>query len=103
MKTDIRCVLNPERDFLLRHIRSDKTIVGADNVYLIDEDGNRYLDFLAQYGAVPFGHTPAPLWEAIAGFKNMPSMVQPLYTPASKALAKRLLALASRDLEHVVF
>jgi 4-aminobutyrate aminotransferase-like enzyme len=51
--------LNPQRRFLLEHIGFDKTIVRAEGHHLIDQQGNRYLDALAQYGAVPFGHNPA--------------------------------------------
>lgn len=93
MKHSEPCHLNPDRDFLLRHIRFDKTMVRGDGVFLYDEQGDEYLDFLAQYGAVPFGHSPAESWAALAGGVGQPSMVQPFYTAAAKDLARELVAL----------
>ena len=93
MKHSEPCHLNPDRDFLLRHIQFDKTMVRGDGVFLYDEQGNEYLDFLAQYGAVPFGHNPAESWAAMAGGFGQPSMVQPFYTAAAKELARELVSL----------
>ncbi|WP_432719543.1 aminotransferase class III-fold pyridoxal phosphate-dependent enzyme [Jeongeupia wiesaeckerbachi] len=87
------CYLNPDRDYLLRHVQLNKTMVRGDGVYLYDDAGNQYLDFLAQYGAVPFGHNPDHAWDALCAGRGEPSMVQPFYTPAAKALAQELVSL----------
>ncbi|TKC87783.1 aminotransferase class III-fold pyridoxal phosphate-dependent enzyme [Trinickia terrae] len=87
------CYLNPERDFLLRHARFNKTIVKADGVFVYDEKGNKYLDFLAQYGAVPFGHNPSDIWDALRNQGDVPSMVQPFYSRGARDLAKALVLL----------
>lgn len=77
--------LNPERNFLLKHIGFDKKIVKAQGSYYFDEDGKSYLNFLAQYGAVPFGHNPSELWDCIHhhGRQQRPSFMQPLVSPAA--------------------
>lgn len=93
MKKNGLCNLNPERAFLLKHIQFDKTMVKGDGVYLYDEQNNQYLDFLAQYGAVPFGHDPQDLRQAIANCAGEPSMVQPFYTQGAKDLARELVNL----------
>ena len=80
--------LNPDRRFLLEQIQFDKTVRRARGHYLYDERGNAYLDFLAQYGAVPFGHNASLLWEAIDRVRrnDEPALVQPLISPAAEAL-----------------
>ena len=97
--------LNPERRFLLEHIGFDKRIVRAHGHYYYDDEGRSYLDFLAQYGAVPFGHNPEALWERIYahGRTQQPSFVQPLVSPAAEALAARLVELAPGNMAHVSF
>lgn len=88
--------INPDREFLLSHIKFDKKIIRAQGHYVYDEEGTAYLDFLAQYGAMPFGHNPSFLWDAIAKVRsrNEPSLVQPLISPAAEILAKELLEVS---------
>lgn len=93
MKSPLRCHLNPERAFLLKHIQFDKTMIKGDGVYLYDEQSTPYLDFLAQYGAVPFGHDPKEIRQAIIDCDGEPSMVQPFYTRGAIDLAKVLVEL----------
>jgi acetylornithine/succinyldiaminopimelate/putrescine aminotransferase len=97
--------LNPDRNFLLAHIGFDKKIVRAEGHYLFDSEGNRYLDCLAQYGALPFGHNPAFLWAALdkARSAHEPSMVQPLIAPAADELASRLVEISPCDEGYVTF
>jgi len=93
MKRNDECYLNPERDFLLRHVHFNKTMVKAEGVHIYDEEGNKYLDFLAQYGAVPFGHSPSDIWKALEKNEHVPAMVQPFYTRSAQDLAKTLVSL----------
>jgi acetylornithine/succinyldiaminopimelate/putrescine aminotransferase len=97
--------LNPDRRFLLAHIQFDKPIVRARGHYLHDADGNTYLDFLAQYGAVPFGHNPCVLWDAVLGARanDEPSLVQPLISPAAETLAAKLVAVSPCGPGYVTF
>ena len=97
--------LNPDRRFLLAHIQFDKPIVRASGHYLYDAHGNAYLDFLAQYGAIPFGHNPAVLWDALTRVRihQEPSLVQPLISPAAETLAAQLVALSPTGPGYVTF
>jgi acetylornithine/succinyldiaminopimelate/putrescine aminotransferase len=97
--------LNPDRRFLLKHIQFDKAIVRAVGHYLYDADGNAYLDFLAQYGAVPFGHNADALWDEVLRVRvaEEPSLVQPLISPAAETLAARLIALSPTGPGYVTF
>src|SRR5262249_22759522 len=52
----------PLRAFLYDRLGLARTFRGGDDCDLIDEKGRRYTDFIAQYGAVPFGHDPQPVW-----------------------------------------
>jgi acetylornithine/succinyldiaminopimelate/putrescine aminotransferase len=97
--------LNPDRRFLLEHILLDKPIVRAEGHYLYDAEGNAYLDFLAQYGAVPFGHNPNHLWDAVrtVWVNREPSLVQPLISPAAEALAALLSQVSPSGPGYVTF
>ncbi len=37
----------------------------ADGPYLVDEDDNRYIDFVSSWGAILFGHNPQPVKDAL--------------------------------------
>jgi acetylornithine/succinyldiaminopimelate/putrescine aminotransferase/predicted amino acid dehydrogenase len=96
--------LNPERRFLLYHVGFDKTIVRASGNYLFDRDGTRYLDALAQYGAVPFGHNPPAIWQCLDELRaaDQPSFVQPLLNDGAETLARRLIGLCP-NMSRVTF
>ena len=95
--------LNPDREFLLRHIGFDKKIVRSDGMWLEDTHGVRYLDFLSQYGALPFGHNPQRIWDRLkeVADQKCPGMVQPFFNPQAERLAERLLELLPWNLTHV--
>jgi len=97
--------LNPDRNFLLAHIGFDRRIVRAEGHYLFDSEGKSYLDCLAQYGALPFGHNPAFLWAALDKARSAyePSMVQPLISPAAEELAAKLVEISPCDEGYVTF
>ena len=92
--------LNPARADLLRMFALDAKMVRGSGFRLFDEEGREYLDFLAQYGALPFGHNPPEIWSALnaAQAEQLPSMVQPLHPVEAERLAKRLADLAPGDL-----
>jgi acetylornithine/succinyldiaminopimelate/putrescine aminotransferase/predicted amino acid dehydrogenase len=97
--------INPPLGRLLESIKIDKNYVRGDGCYLYDDAGNRYLDCIAAYGALPFGHNPAEIWEAIERFRasGEPSFIQPSAMTAAAALAEKLVAVAPAGLEHVTF
>jgi hypothetical protein len=55
----------PYKGFLYQRLALDKKFVRGEGCYLFDEEGARYADFIAQFGAVPFGHDPEPIWQAL--------------------------------------
>ena len=67
--------LNPYLGELLHNVALDKTFVRGEGCYLYDDHGNGYLDCIAAYGALPFGHNPARIWEAVADFRHSRSLI----------------------------
>ena len=97
--------VNPELGERLRWLELDKEFVFGLGSQLRDSDGNHYLDFLAGYGALPFGHNPPELWAALhdAERAGTPNLVQPSALGPAGRLAERLLALAPSMLARVTF
>jgi acetylornithine/succinyldiaminopimelate/putrescine aminotransferase/predicted amino acid dehydrogenase len=97
--------VNPHLGEMLESIKLDQKYVRGDGCYLYDEEGVRYLDCIAAYGALPFGHNPAPIWEEINRFQLSmePSFIQPSALDAAGELARRLIELAPEGLEYVTF
>src|SRR5262245_8845941 len=91
--------LNPHINDLLRHFRMDRAYVRGKGAWLWDADGGRVLDFTSQYGAVPLGHNPPELWNALISIKDndIPALVQPSKPVVAEALAARLAAIAPID------
>ena len=96
---------NPTRSALLETFALDEAMVRGSGFRLFDAQGREYLDFLSRYGALPFGHNPPELWEAMmsAQGEQMPSMIQPLRPVEAERLAARLARLAPGDLEICTF
>ena len=95
----------PYKGFLYQCMALDKKFVRGEGCYLYDADGNRYADFIAQFGAVPFGHDPEPIWEALEGVRrqSQPNLVITSISAAAGDLAERLVAIAPSGLDHAVF
>ena len=97
--------VNPHLGQMLEIIKLDKEYVRGEGCLLFDSAGNRYLDCIAAYGALPFGHNPPEIWEAIEAYRSSgePGFVQPSAMPAAAALARRLVELTPETLEVVTF
>jgi acetylornithine/succinyldiaminopimelate/putrescine aminotransferase/predicted amino acid dehydrogenase len=97
--------VTPYKGFLYQRLALDKTFVRGEGCYLFDADGARYADFIAQYGALPFGHDPAPIWRALESVRreSRPNLAIVSISPVAGELAERLLAIAPPGLAHVVF
>lgn len=97
--------VNPYLGKLLSMINMDKRFVRGEGCYLYDENGRRYLDFVAAYGALPFGFNHPEVWQALHDVQaNLePSFVQPSALEAAGALAERLIAVAPEGLRYVTF
>jgi acetylornithine/succinyldiaminopimelate/putrescine aminotransferase/predicted amino acid dehydrogenase len=95
----------PYKGFLYQRLGLDKTFVRGESCWLFDAEGTAYADFIAQFGAVPFGHDPEPIWQALEGLRReaRPNLAIISISDAAGALAERLLALAPPGFHHVVF
>ena len=95
----------PYKGFLYQRLGLDKTFVRGEGCYLFDADGVGYADFIAQFGAVPFGHNPQSIWQALESTRQeaVPNLVITSISAAQGELAAQLLAIAPRGLAHVVF
>jgi acetylornithine/succinyldiaminopimelate/putrescine aminotransferase/predicted amino acid dehydrogenase len=95
----------PYKGFLYQRLALDKKFVRGEGCYLFDEEGARYADFIAQFGAVPFGHDPEPIWQALETVRreSRPNLVITSISAAAGELAERLLAVAPAGLSHAVF
>ncbi|MBV8518388.1 MAG: aminotransferase class III-fold pyridoxal phosphate-dependent enzyme [Acidobacteria bacterium] len=104
-KHPFRTHVNPELGRVLEQMAMDKSFVRGEGSWLWDEAGRRYLDFLAQYGALPFGFNPPRIWSALNAVRATaePSFVQPSYLNAAGELAKRLLAVAPPGMAYVTY
>lgn len=97
--------VNPHLGELLRTVQLDKRFVRGEGAWLWDADGRRYLDFIAAYGALPFGFNPPRIWDALEEVRRTgePSFIQPSYLDAAGELARRLIELTGGDLDYVTF
>ncbi|MFZ5825209.1 MAG: aminotransferase class III-fold pyridoxal phosphate-dependent enzyme, partial [Bacillota bacterium] len=97
--------LNPHLGRLLESINMDKRFVRGEGCYLYDSEGKRYLDFVAAYGALPFGFNPPEIWAALHEVEQSmePSFVQPSALEAAGELAKRLIEIAPEGLRYATF
>lgn len=97
--------VNPHLGELLEKTNLDKVFVRGEGCYLYDDKDNRYLDFIAAYGALPLGFNPPEIWKAIMSIHDSkePSFIQPSALSAAGALAKRLVELAPENIRYVTF
>src|SRR6185503_18422415 len=97
--------INPVLGRLLSQLEMNKAFVRGEGCYLYDQDGRAYLDFLAQYGALPFGFNHPRIWQAIEQVRERlePSFVQPSFLNAAGELAEKLIEIAPRGMRYVAF
>lgn len=98
-------LLNPTLRDILVTFQLDKNYVQGEGSYLTDDLGIRYLDFIAQYGAVPFGYNPDFVWDALQEVrdKKIPSLVQPSLPGEALKLANKLAQCSPGDLCYATF
>ncbi|MGE5454020.1 MAG: aminotransferase class III-fold pyridoxal phosphate-dependent enzyme [Methylocystaceae bacterium] len=98
-------VLNPTLASILTAFRLDKEYMRGCGNYLYDAEGREYLDFIAQYGSVPFGYNPEFIWQALMEVRQaeIPSFVQPSTPVWAVKLAERLISLAPGNMKYVTF
>jgi acetylornithine/succinyldiaminopimelate/putrescine aminotransferase/predicted amino acid dehydrogenase len=95
----------PYKGFLSQRLALDKTFVRGEGCYLFDAEGNRYADFIANFGSLPFGHDPKAIWHAMETMRreSQPNLVMPSISVPVGELAEKLLAVAPPGLGHVTF
>jgi len=100
-----RDYVNPRLARALSQLSIDKSYVRGQGCYLYDAAGGCYLDFLAQYGALPFGFNHPRIWGAVEAMRDRmePGLVQPSILDAAGELASRLVAIAPLGLDRVTF
>jgi acetylornithine/succinyldiaminopimelate/putrescine aminotransferase/predicted amino acid dehydrogenase len=97
--------VNPYLAERQQQLKLDKRFVRGEGCALYDERGERYLDFTAMFGALPFGFNYPPIWQAVREVEASlePSFTQPSLLDAAGELAQRLIALAPEGLRYVTF
>src|SRR4051794_2962247 len=97
--------MNPQFVRVLRTIGFDREWAGATMQYIVDAEGERYLDMLGGFGMFNVGRNNprvrAVLEEALA--LDLPNSVQLGLSPLPSLLAERLLELAPPSLGRVLF
>ena len=97
--------INPDVGDLLDGLGLDVAFVRGEGSTLYDADGRGYLDFAGAYGALPFGHNPPGIWQAVDAVHRTgePSLTQPSLLTAAGDLARALLAAAPPGLTRAWF
>ncbi|WP_207626633.1 aminotransferase class III-fold pyridoxal phosphate-dependent enzyme [Parendozoicomonas haliclonae] len=83
----------------------DLDLVSCSGNKLTKRDGTVVLDFLSQYGALPFGHNPEFAVQAVNQYLSdqKPVFCQPVMLDISKRLAERLIGAMGGAYQHCVF
>jgi acetylornithine/succinyldiaminopimelate/putrescine aminotransferase/predicted amino acid dehydrogenase len=97
--------VNPDLARVLRGLALDKHFVRGEGCWLVDDRDERALDFTAAYGALPFGHRPMEVWDAVSSMCDAaePIFAQPSLLGAAGELARSVVAVAPTGLERVTF
>lgn len=97
--------VNPILAKRLKQLNMDKVYRQGTGCELIDETGKTYLDFIASYGALPFGFNHPEIWAAINEVQTNlePSMVQPSFLDAAGKLAEELIKIAPKGIKYVTY
>lgn len=95
--------VNPDLARILAAVRLDRQYVSGRGLELVDDAGRRCLDFAGAYGALPFGHNPGAVWDALLKVRHEaePAFVQPSILGAAGELAARLAGIAPPGLDRV--
>lgn len=95
--------LNSSLAMMLGLLDFDKQFTRAEGIYVWDNKGNRYLDFLGAYGALNTGHNHPKIIEAINQVREMPNLLQASLGTLAAALAKNLAMVTPGDLQRSFF
>ncbi|HAF67439.1 MAG TPA: putrescine aminotransferase [Clostridiales bacterium UBA9857] len=88
---------------MLSAIGFDKNFVRAEGIFVYDDAGTRYLDFLGGYGSLPFGHNPKDVLAGVEKASSHPNFLQARASSLQAALAHDLAAILPGDLSMAFF
>ncbi|MCM6776370.1 aminotransferase class III-fold pyridoxal phosphate-dependent enzyme [Nocardia sp. CDC159] len=90
---------------ILTALKMDREYVRGAGTVLTDAQGRTCLDFAGAYGALPFGHGPERIWDAVRAVERSGEAIfaQPSVLTAAGTLAERLAAVAPPGLTRVTF
>ena len=97
--------VNPVLGKRLRQLNLDKVFRQGTGCELIDQTGEKYLDFIASYGALPFGFNHPEIWAAVNEVQSSqePNMIQPSFLAAAGELARELVKVAPEGTKYVTY
>jgi len=97
--------MNPELVKVLTTLGFDRYYVRAEGAYLIDDQGDRYLDFLSGFGVFALGRSHPVIKDALrqAIEADLPNLVQLDCALLPGLLAKELVDRAHPGIERVFF
>lgn len=95
--------VNPGLKTMLSAIGFDKNFVRAEGIFVYDDAGTRYLDFLGGYGSLPFGHNPKDVLAGVEKASSHPNFLQARASSLQAALAHDLAAILPGDLSMAFF
>lgn len=98
-------LLNITRQELLDFVGLNETVINARGTRIETASGQTLIDFVGQFGAVPFGYAAPSMVAAASEFlaSGRPSLIQPLLNPDAEELARRLIELAPGNYSKVTF
>lgn len=78
--------------------------VSAEGMYITDQDGRQYLDFLGGYGVFSLGHRHPDVLKAVVDqLHKQPLSSKTFFNPVQGALARRLAEVAPEGLQYTFF
>lgn len=95
--------VNPGFATLLGMLDFDKKFVRAEGVFVWDEDGAEYLDFLGGFGALNFGHNHPKINAAVERVSNLPNLLQVSLGTLTAALGHNLAQITPGNLSRTFF
>lgn len=95
--------INPELVRMLKLLNFRRKFVRAQNCYVWDSEGERYLDFLGAYGAMNLGHNDPDILRALEKTAEYPNILQVALNPITGALAHNLSLITPGDLKISFF
>lgn len=81
----------------------NKQFVKAEGIYVWDNQGNRYLDFLGAYGALNIGHNHPKVLAALDRVREAPNLLQASLGTLTGALASNLAVVTPGALQRSFF